>query len=394
PPADRAVESQQRPPPGHRRCAPDPRPGRPLDGVVPQERDARHRARLQQGRRALQEVPVAHVHGPAGARGGAALRRGQGRGRGGVQHARADRHAGRERARHRAQGAHSVRPRIRVRLRLHPLLRGRARRRPCPDHGRGAPARAARGRGAQEPGNGRRAGAVRDALRPRGRLAHRRPRGGRGALGAGDPERGDHRPARAPDPAHRAGHRRVRGRAVLRVPDVARAAEAVPRAGGPAEGDADDGEAPDGGRVCCLTTYYQGCPDYPEGLYLVTLGDCYVAHRGPWSYEDEDGNIETLLIPLAQFYQFSEGRDGFYKVGAMEILGGANEVRAAQIAHLLDHLDKVNRRKVFLPTSSVVDPKALQMPRQTVIPMNPGGKPEYEDIPSYPREGLEAYSLM
>src|SRR5690606_11075526 len=158
--------------------------------------------------------------------------------------------------------------------------------------------------------------------------------------------------------------------------------------------DADDREDPDSRRVSYLTTYYQVCPDYPEGLYLVTLGDCSVAHRGPWPYEDEDGNVETLLIPLAQFYQFSEGRDGFYKVGAMEILGGANEVRAAQIAHLLDHLDKVNRRKVFLPTSSVVDPKALQMQRQTVIPMNSGGKPEYEDIPSYPREGLEAYSLM
>lgn len=146
--------------------------------------------------------------------------------------------------------------------------------------------------------------------------------------------------------------------------------------------------------VCVLTTYMEEQSDYEDGLYLVTLGTTFVAYRGKWIEEAEDGTKRKALVPLAQFAQFEEGRDSFFKVALMELVGGANEVRAAQIAYLLDHLDKLNNRKIFLPTNSVLTPGMLQYSRGTVLPMNPGGKPEFEDFPNYPRESLEVHDRM
>ena len=142
--------------------------------------------------------------------------------------------------------------------------------------------------------------------------------------------------------------------------------------------------------VFVLTTYYRQCEDYPQGLYLITIADRFVLHRSEWVAEI-DGEQTPLDIPITQYSQFTEGRDGYWKVGLMEIVGGGNEYRASQIANWLDHLEKLNNRKTFLPTNSIIRPEDLALPRATALPMNPGGKPEFEDVPSYP---ADSYNMM
>jgi hypothetical protein len=145
--------------------------------------------------------------------------------------------------------------------------------------------------------------------------------------------------------------------------------------------------------VFVLTTIYEQTSEYEEGLYLVTLSNCYVAHRQKWVAE-VDGKTQKLMLPIAQIPQFDEGRDTFYKVGLSEILGGANEVRAAQLAAQLDWLDKLNNQKIFIPLNSVIDPKQLQYGRATALYVNPGGEPSYQNLPPYPRESLDMRNAM
>lgn len=148
-------------------------------------------------------------------------------------------------------------------------------------------------------------------------------------------------------------------------------------------------------RLCLvLTTYYPWCDDYPEGLYLITAGDQCVIHRSPWQDESVPGDPKKLDIPLSQVAGFEEGRPGYWKVGLMELVGGGNEIRASQLAGWLDHLDRLNRRKTFLPTNSIIQPDQLLQPRASVLPMNPGGKPEYEDIPPWSADSVNLYVEM
>ena len=149
--------------------------------------------------------------------------------------------------------------------------------------------------------------------------------------------------------------------------------------------------------IFVLTTYYtiSEADGYPDGLYLITLANAFVLERAKWCFENPDtGDKEPLLVPISQFAQWKEGRQGFYKEGLMSIVGGGNELRSAQIAGLLDHLEKTNRRKVFIPTNSIIDPKQMQLPRTTYIDINPGGEPKYEEVPPYPPESLEMFGIM
>src|SRR5260370_20717156 len=68
----------------------------------------------------------------------------------------------------------------------------------------------------------------------------------------------------------------------------------------------------------------------------------------------------------------------------MRLLGPGNEVRSAQIGALLEHLDRFNNRKVFYPITSALQPKAMQAATGTYIPVNPGGQPTFEDLPTFP----------
>lgn len=140
-----------------------------------------------------------------------------------------------------------------------------------------------------------------------------------------------------------------------------------------------------------LTCYYTECPDYPMGAHLVVGGDTVLLYREPWSATAEDGTQDTLMLPLTQYMQFNEGREGQYGVALMELLGPGNEIRAAQLGAALEYLDRFNARKTFLPTNSLVNPEDLENPTRLILPMNPGGAPVYEEMPDFPQMSMDLY---
>lgn len=156
----------------------------------------------------------------------------------------------------------------------------------------------------------------------------------------------------------------------------------------------DDFEGQTDERLCfVLRTYFEQCPDYPDGLHLITLANRFVVWRDKWIDEDR-GQSTKRLIPITQYKQFTEGRSNFYGVGSSDILGPGHEIRAAQMIGWLDHLDKINNQKVFLPLSSAITPQQLQNPRASVLHVNPGGAPTYEQVPDWPRVSQEMYALQ
>ena len=140
-----------------------------------------------------------------------------------------------------------------------------------------------------------------------------------------------------------------------------------------------------------LTTYYTSTPEYEEGIYLITLGDEKVLHRSTW--HDEENNVR-LDLPLSQYQSFTEGREGYWTVGLMEIVGGGNEIRAAQISGLLDHLERFGNRKTYLPTNSLITPEQITSPRGTVLHMNPGGEPKHEPAVPYDPASLDLFGIV
>src|SRR5205823_8897993 len=83
-----------------------------------------------------------------------------------------------------------------------------------------------------------------------------------------------------------------------------------------------------------------------------------------------------------------------YGKGLMRLLGPGNEVRSAQIGALLEHLDRFNNRKVFYPITSALQPKAMQAATGTYIPINPGGQPTVEDLPTFPDASLKMLDFI
>lgn len=168
----------------------------------------------------------------------------------------------------------------------------------------------------------------------------------------------------------------------------------------PVESDDGDDRAKNEGttrkrdkKVAVYTTYYSACPAYPKGCYFVGLADKATLYRGPWVGQ-VDGVEEPLLIPLTQYGQFEAGRKEPFYIGLMELLGGGSETRAAQVGHLLQYLDQFARRRTFIPTNSIIQPKSYQQLEGSVIPVNPGGQPSYEEIPDYPPASMEAFTLI
>jgi len=143
---------------------------------------------------------------------------------------------------------------------------------------------------------------------------------------------------------------------------------------------------PDERLVFTLTTCYTACDDYEKGAYVVTVGNSIKVFAKDWMEEDDEGREISLMLPIAQYKQWEEGTGDPYGFGMMDIVGEGNELRAHLIGAKLDHIDWLLRRKIFLPISSILRPQDLQLPAKTPLPINPGGKPEYEDIPSFPND--------
>jgi len=59
----------------------------------------------------------------------------------------------------------------------------------------------------------------------------------------------------------------------------------------------------------------------------------------------------------------------------------------------MDHVDWMLSRKIFLPMNSLITAKDLRLPGRTPISILPGGEPKYEDIPSFPSDGMNLLGL-
>lgn len=159
-----------------------------------------------------------------------------------------------------------------------------------------------------------------------------------------------------------------------------------------AEGNVDEYLVP------VLTTWMDGkkCPeDYPDGLYMVQVGESVLLHRDTWNYEDEDGVPTPLSIPLSQLTLFREGRAHWSGVGLMEIIGPGNEIRAAQIGTMLDYLDRLSSVKTLVPSTSTIDVREFGDRSKRYVSFDPaGGTPFVEDLPPYPQAAGEMFQLM
>ena len=144
--------------------------------------------------------------------------------------------------------------------------------------------------------------------------------------------------------------------------------------------------------VFTLAVYYTGCPDYPKGAYLLTVGGSKALEQTEWSFES-DGREIALPIPLSQYSQFAEGDTNPYAYGMMHLIGLGNEIRQQMVAALQDHVQWLLNRKTFVPISSILRPQDLKQAGRAVIPINPGGAPSFEDIPSFPAEGMSLFTM-
>lgn len=155
-------------------------------------------------------------------------------------------------------------------------------------------------------------------------------------------------------------------------------------------GGAGSGEqpVPDDAQVFLLSAYLRASNQYPLGCCYIQGGDKVVLDRGPWVGEDPDGKTEKLDIPVDQIRQWGEGSDDPYGWCLMDMLGPINEVIGAQYGSWLEHLERFNSRKMFLPTTSILQPRAMQQSTGTYIAINAGGAPVPEEIPDYPHDSI------
>lgn len=150
---------------------------------------------------------------------------------------------------------------------------------------------------------------------------------------------------------------------------------------------------PDEQRVFVQTIYYKSCPDYQRGAYVTVVGGKKPVVQEEWCFEDDNGLTIPLPLPLTQYGQFSEGTDNPYRHGTMEIVGPGNEIRANLIGDLLDSIDRQINRKVFVPLTSILRPEDLRQQGNTTVPINPGGEPHYEEVPSFPADGMNLFQI-
>lgn len=147
-----------------------------------------------------------------------------------------------------------------------------------------------------------------------------------------------------------------------------------------------------------LTTYYRSHGAYPMGAYVVVGGGRVVLHKGAQSAvvgAGDEARDECLDIPVAQCRQLDDPTGGnAYGIALAEKLASGDDIRATQLAAWIEYLWRFNRPNLFLPLGSVVQPGALAKRNGTPIYVNPEGKPEYEQVPAFPREATELYTAM
>lgn len=147
---------------------------------------------------------------------------------------------------------------------------------------------------------------------------------------------------------------------------------------------------PDDTTVVVSSVYMRDQGEYPAGAYVVIAGTKRVLHRQPWEAE-VNGVKEALPLPIAQFKGWDEGESDFYGYHLMHFLGPGNEVRAAALGGAIEHMDRFNRRKVFYTPQSLFQPKIGPAQQGVMVPVQQGTAPQVEDVPEYPRVGMELF---
>ncbi len=151
--------------------------------------------------------------------------------------------------------------------------------------------------------------------------------------------------------------------------------------------------------VFCYRLYYAQSSVYPEGAVVLTSGE-EVLYRDVWSAtvgEGDDAREEALLVPVAQFRWADDAVDQSpYGIAGAEDLGPSEEIRAQQMAALVEYLHRFNHPNVYLPVGSPVTPEAMSRRDGTPIRVNMdgGGKPIYETIPPFPAESMAMYDRL
>jgi len=126
-------------------------------------------------------------------------------------------------------------------------------------------------------------------------------------------------------------------------------------------------------------SYYLECSAYPDGFHGVVVGN-HLARRTTW-VAPEGGRLRYDL-PLTQYKQFLAPDGSPHGWGMMHLLGPASEWRAELVGAMEDVLDRMRNRKTFIPTNSVLQGKQWLLSAMEYIPINEGGEPKYEQVPS------------
>jgi hypothetical protein len=126
--------------------------------------------------------------------------------------------------------------------------------------------------------------------------------------------------------------------------------------------------------------YYLECPQYPDGFCGVVVGD-HLAQRTTW-VSTANGERERYDLPVTAYKQFPAADGNPHGWGLMHLLGPASEWRAELVGAIEDVLDRIRNRKTFIPTNSVLQGKQHLLQAMTYIPINEGGEPSYEEVPT------------
>lgn len=156
--------------------------------------------------------------------------------------------------------------------------------------------------------------------------------------------------------------------------------------------DRSNGDSYDNALVFMLTGYFKKCSYYPEGAVIITLGEDELAYRDTWAFTREDGVQEVLEIPVTQYSQFYEGDDEPYYHGLMEIIGKANEMRNAQAGAIIEAIERMANRKVFVPVSTLASEEDMENTSRRYIPIADGTAPVFEQVPPVPQDIWHMYN--
>lgn len=154
----------------------------------------------------------------------------------------------------------------------------------------------------------------------------------------------------------------------------------------------ESGDNYENAMVFVLTAYFRKSTEYPNGAVAISLGNEELAHKQTWSFTREDGTEEALDIPITQYAQFYEGDDDPYYHGIMEIVGKANEMRNTQASAIIEAVERMANRKVFIPTSAMTREEDLENPAKKYIPIADGSAPVHEQLPQIPQDIWHMYN--